>query len=285
MDVDIDAVSNVQHYMSKVNDDYNDDPEQQGYGQEYKKGGEANLSSGCAWATKIQLDNESGLYYFTVYLPAKDIDNTRFETDLGYWLKGEAGASRVQVSNIGLDIKNYITSAKALAAAGNATFIEALPVVEALETYLTYADAYFGNKTVDTYKAFATIKADTPTKTDAPLEGVSFYGTSLLLEDQVTIRHYFKVSDLDAFKAAYKVEGMYGIKGNFIYFDIVDVSAQFMGDLKALTIKDDEGNTKFEVKYAVINYIASIANDANANLASLANAMYDYYLAAVDYAK
>jgi len=288
MDIDRDSVSSVQHYMTKVNRDFYEQRDELAYGQGYRIGGGVTLDEGCAWATKIQLDEETGLYYFIIYLPAKDLDNTSFETDLGYWPKGSTGAQseRVQVSNIGLNFANYISAAKNLAAAGDEEFVRALELVETLETYANYADNYFNNGNDAAYVSDADMSdIEAPTRTNATLVGAEFYGTSLILEDQVTIRHYFAVSDMDAFTAAYDVAGMYGVKGNYIYFDIIDISAQFMGDAKTLTIKDTEGNTAFEVKYSVTNYISDMVSDTDANLVSLVNAMYDYYLAAVAYTK
>ena len=223
-----------------------------------------------------------------VYLPAKDIDSTHFETDLGYWPVGSTGiqAERVQVSNVGLNFTKYITEARALAAAGNTEFVEALEVIDSLETYAAYADNYFNKGTDAAYVSTASTDGiEDPTRTNADLEGAEFYGTSLLLEDQVTIRHYFKVTDMDAFTAAYDVAGMYGVKGNFIYFDIADIPAQEIGDTKTLTFTDKEGGTAYEVNYSVANYIVDMMDDDDANLVSLVNAMYDYYLAAADYAK
>lgn len=287
MDIDTDNISNVQFYMSKVNKDYADYASQLSYGQAYKMGAGVDLTSGCNWATNIRFDEESGLYYMIVYLPAKDLDNTSFETDLGYWPVGSTGiqAERVQVSNIGLNFNKYIAEARNLAAAGNAEFIEALELIDSLETYAAYADNYFNKGTDAAYVSIASTDGiEAPTRTNATLEGVEFYGTSLILEDQVTIRHYFKVTDMDAFTSAYDVAKMYGIKGNFIYFDIADIPAQDIGKIKTLSIKDTEGEEVYKVTYSVANYIKSMMNDDDANLVSLVNAMYDYYLAAADYA-
>ncbi len=288
MEVDIANVKDVQHYMTKVNNDFYDMRDQLAYGQGYRVGGGVNLSEGCSWATKIQLDKATGYYYFIIYLPAKDLDNTSFETDLGYWPAGSTGAQseRIQVSNVGLNFNKYITAAKELAAAGDEEFVKALELVETLETYANYADNYFNKGDDAAYASTASTEGvEVATRTNATLEGVAFYGTSLILEDQVTIRHYFTVEDLDAFTAAYDVAGMYGIKGDYIYFDIADIPAQEIGTVQTLTIADLEGNTVYEVNYSVANYIVDMMNDDDANLVSLVNAMYDYYLAAVEYSK
>ena len=289
MDVDLDKVSRVEHYMTKVNSDFYEFRNDLAYGQGYRMGGGVEIGkTNAAWATSIKYDEETGYHYYIIYLPAKDLDNTNFETDLGYWPVGGTGAQseRVQVSNVGINFAKYIAAAKTLAAEGDEDFVKALPLVESLETYAAYADNYFNKGTDAAYVSTASTEGiEAATRSNTELAGAEFYGTSLLLEDQVTIRHYFSVTDLDAFNAAYAVEGMYGVKGNYVYFDIEDISAQFMGDAKTLTITDDDGNKAYEVSYSVVNYIVNMMNDDDVNLVSLVNAMYDYYLAAADYAK
>ncbi len=282
MDIDMDLVSSALYYTTKVNSDYAGNTDMASL---YRQGDYVSLVRGNKWMTQIQLDEETGYYYTIIYVPAKDIDNTNFEAALNIYLKS-APETKVLVSNIGFRFSTYIDQAKALAAAGDAEFVKALPLVEALETYTAYADNYFGNGEDAAYASTASTEGvEVATRTNATLEGVAFYGTSLILEDQVTIRHYFTVEDIDAFNAAYTCDIAYGTKGNYIYFDITDISAQFIGDTQTLTIKDAEGNVAYEVNYSVANYIVNMMNDNDANLVSLVNAMYDYYLAAVEYSK
>jgi len=291
MDIDTDLVNidKVYLYSTKINTDFEKaDGVDNGY-REY--GARTSTASSAKWASKLTYDEAKDLYYITVFVPAKDFDNVHIENELQYYLKAtEEGAEEVQVKyyNLGTDFKvsSYIASAKALAEAGNEEFVAALDLINATENYVEYADAYFANETVDAYKTDATIDVEAATRTNAALEGVEFYGTSLILEDNVTIRHYFKVNDIDAFVAAgYTSDIDFGTKGDYIYYDITDIPAQELGTQYSLTIKDAEGAAIYEVKYAATNYIAAMVNDSNANLASLVNAMYDYYIAAADYAK
>ena len=199
--------------------------------------------------TNFRLDEETGLYYVITYVPAKDVDNTSCEAELNYYL---LDGTKVTANTLGIRFTTYIEQAKALAEAGDATFVEALPLVEALETYLAYADNYFNRGEDAAYASTAsTADVEAATRTNATLTGVEFYGTSLLLEDQVTIRHYFTVSDIDAFNAAYDVAGKYGVKGNFIYFDIADIPAQDIGKVQTLTIADADGNAVYNITYSV----------------------------------
>ena len=282
MDIDMDLVSNAVYYTTKVNADYKDNADAESL---YRQGDFVTLAVGNKWMTKIQLDEETGYYYTIIYVPAKDIDNTSLEAELSIYLKSDP-ATRILVNNIGFRFSTYIEQAKALAAAGDQAFVKALPLIESLETYTAYADNYFNKGTDAAYVSTASTEdVEAATRTNATLTGAEFYGTSLLLEDQVTIRHYFKITDMAAFKAAYDVAGKYGTKGSYVYFDIADVPAQELGDAKTLSITDMEGNTVYEINYSVTNYIVNMMNDEDVNLVSLVNAMYDYYLAAADYAK
>ncbi len=280
LDIDMDQVEKITLHATKVNSDYSGvdgmSSEQRVYG---------NSNQGLDWISSLQYDEAKGLYYFQINTAAKDADNISIETQLNYT---PVGGEEHVLGSLGFNFKvtSYIESAKALAAAGDAEFVAALPLIEALETYVGYADNYFGNGEDAAYASTASTEGvEVATRTNATLEGVAFYGTSLILEDQVTIRHYFTVEDLDAFTAAYDVAGMYGIKGDYIYFDIADIPAQEIGTVQTLTIADLEGNTVYEVNYSVANYIVDMMNDDDANLVSLVNAMYDYYLAAVEYSK
>ena len=281
---DLVKLNTVTLHATKVNSDYANNAETASYHRIY---GYSNIDANSKdWMSKLTYDEAQDLYYIIVSVPAKDADNTTLETELNYYLAD--GETKVVYAGVGYNFRvtSYIESAKALAAAGNEEFVAAIDLLDALESYLGYADAYFNNKTVDAYKTDATVEVEAASRTNAALEGVEFYGTSLLLEDNVTIRHYFRVNDIDAFVAAGYVTSVdYGTKGDYIYFDITDIPAQELGTLKTLEFKDAEGAVVYAVNYSAANYMAAMLEDDNANLASLANAMYDHYLAAADYAK
>lgn len=130
----------------------------------------------------------------------------------------------------------------------------------------------------------ATAMVSAPTKTAGSPDGLKFNSTSLVLEDTVTIRHYFEKVDLDTYLSKYTSDIPYGEKGNYIYFDIENILAQDYNTQQTLAIKSKEGDT-YEIKYSVANYLTSSASDSNTRLVSLVNAMYDYHLASKDYLK
>lgn len=247
-------------------------------------------------ASKIQYNEEKDLYFTEIYVAAKDVDNVTFETSLGYWPVGmtESG-NRITVATPGINVENYIADALLRAEEGEAEFVAAEPVVTMLQTYAKYADNYFSTAdALDTYTsdafAAATIDAGNCTDNFADLD---FVGSSLLLEDNVTIRHYFKVvGDYTYTEGDYTAEGAtIGTKndGFYVYFDIVDVPAHMIGEDYTLTVEGAAGEGKADagkvttVTYSVANYLANAAETGTAKLVNLANVMYDYYVAADAY--
>jgi hypothetical protein len=287
--MDLQGVEKMVYTMAKINKDYAHlDANDPAYNTLYEVTLDTTLTEGTEWSTPIVYDEATGLYYTIIYLAAKDLDNVYFETGLGYWLEGEETTpdNKIIVSTEQLSFGKYIAEAKALAEAGDAAFVEALPLIEATETYANYADNYFNNGSLEAYTAAnAIVDFADPSRTAGVLDGATFYATSLLLEDKVTIRHYFAVTDINAFKANYTCDIEYGVKGNFIYFDIDEIPAQAIGDVQTLTIKNTDGTTAYEITYSVGNYIEAMAGDTNASLVSLVNAMYDYYVEADKYTK
>ncbi len=279
MDIDMDNIDSIAYVMTKVNSDYTSAD-----GNLYRHNSSFNHWAGIDnWATKMTLDETTGLWTATLYVPAKDIDNTNFETDFGIYTKADPN-TRISVDNRGYRFDTLIAEAKALAAAGDAEFAAAADLLDNLDNYVSYADNYFNQGTDAAYVTDASMDeiAD-PTK-DGALEGITFSATSLILEDEVTIRHYFTVEDLAAFEAAgYTVNGTKGEKGELIYFDIKDIAAQNIGTTYTLTFTDGNGAVAYEINYSVANYIKQMTTSDNANLVSLVNAMYDYYLAAAAY--
>ncbi len=269
--VDESAVDSAELKVVTVNEDYKCTSNSPNYSSLYRVESVAELTK----------DEEKGQYYAILYAHAKDIDNISFEIELNANMKN---GTTVPCGSATLSIEDYIAAAKELAEDGEEIFVEALPLIESLETYGNYAENYFNGGHLDSYMTSAdsvTFKA--PTKSNVTLDGATFYGTSILLEDNVTIRHYFTVDDIDAFNASYTCDIAYGIKGGFIYFDITDINAQSIGVPQTLVIYNLDGSVAFEVSYSVGNYIANQLDSTDTRLASLVNAMYDYYVEAYSY--
>ena len=242
-------------------------------------------SRSLSYATAITYDELTGYYYVTCFVSAKNYNKADFYA--GLHCNGIDGVAHNYGGVGSLRIDDYINAAKSLAEAGDEAFIAAYDLVVATENYVKYADNYFNRGDNTAYLSDnSTDGIADAERTELALEGIKFYGTSLLVEEKVTIRHYFEVTDMNAFLAAdYKSGIDYQEKDGFIYYDIVDIPAQSIGEVKTLYICDSEYNIIYTVKYSVANYIKNMMNDDDVNLVSLVNAMYDYYIEASKFVK
>ena len=144
-------------------------------------------------------------------------------------------------------------------------------LVQALMQYGTYADAYFAGETLGATEEMSRVTADTLAKevpvADGELpEGISYYGSTLLLESDVVLRHYFKVAkgtDVSAY-------GFTGNKGNYYYMDL---AAGFGVTVADCVIGD------YTLKYQPVCYVRAVLESEAApeNLKQLVTAFYLYY--------
>lgn len=144
-------------------------------------------------------------------------------------------------------------------------------LVQALMQYGSYADAYFAGETLGATEEMSRVTADTLAKevpvADGELpEGISYYGSTLLLESDVVLRHYFKVAkgtDVSAY-------GFTGNKGNYYY---VDLAAGFGVTVADCVIGD------YTLKYQPTCYVRAVLESEAApeNLKQLVTALYLYY--------
>ena len=183
-----------------------------------------------------------------------------------------------------IGIPDYIEAFRK-AAEDNGEYAEALDLVNALDTYLKYADNYFGDDTA--LEQLTADKAAIDSIGDATAEGtlvgLELYSTSLILEGKTTVRHYFKVTDASASNTftvnGTPVEGVY-LDSDTLYVDICDIPAHSLGDVYTLKVSDS-----YTVSYRPVNYIKTVVNtQTEGKLLSLVTALYNYYCESVSYA-
>lgn len=223
---------------------------------------------------ELIFDSEKELWYTVAYIAPKDADS--YDVRHIFTLEGETYETEA------VSINSYIEQFKAMAE-GNADFEAALKLVVSLESYLKYADNYFGNA-----EPLADVVLDSEIEVEAgersgELNGLEFYATSLVLEDKTTIRHYFRVTDesaVNTFKVgdtelvANRKQG-----SDLIYVDITDIPAHELDRAFTLTVSDT-----YSVKYSALNYVQSvISTQTDAKLVNLVKAIYNYYTEADAY--
>ena len=155
-----------------------------------------------------------------------------------------------------------------------------LSLVNAMAGYGDYAKAYFNNENLDANTEMDAVTADTLASFDKQIsgdlpEGITYYGSSLLLESNTTMRHYFKVAEGTDVSAL----SFSGSKGNYYYIDIPNISAEKLGTIQNVTI----GNCT--ISYSPMSYAYAVLSSKNTSesLKNLVKSLYLYEQAAEVY--
>lgn len=155
-----------------------------------------------------------------------------------------------------------------------------LSLVNAMAGYGDYAKAYFNNENLDANTEMDAVTADTLASFDKQIsgdlpEGITYYGSSLLLESNTTMRHYFKVAEGTDVSAL----SFSGSKGNYYYIDIPNISAEKLGTIQNVTI----GNCT--ISYSPMSYAYAVLSSKNTSesLKNLVKSLYLYEQAAEAY--
>jgi len=114
--------------------------------------------------------------------------------------------------------------------------------------------------------------------------GVSFYGASLLHQNKLSVRFYFAADSIDGltFKVG-ETEYAPVAKDGKYYVDVAEIDPQEIAD--KITVNVSNGSETLSVSYAALDYIIRMYNKADStdSTKALVQALYGYYLAAVDY--
>lgn len=155
-----------------------------------------------------------------------------------------------------------------------------LRLVNAMAGYGDYAKAYFNNENLDANTEMDAVTADTLASFDKQIsgdlpEGITYYGSSLLLESNTTMRHYFKVAEGTDVSAL----SFSGSKGNYYYIDIPNISAEKLGTIQNVAI----GNCT--ISYSPMSYAYAVLSSKNTSesLKNLVKSLYLYEQAAEAY--
>lgn len=233
---------------------------------------------------KVIKSNEGNLYFIAPVYP-KDAEKLEIYVTI---TNNDDGVSHTAVTSV----PYYIETLKSMAENGDEACIEALGVIEAVEAYTAYANAYFNRADVTLPDLTVTLGTVEEAEIFDELQGAEYYGTSLLLEGVTTIRHYFEVTDSDAFAqyTAYFNEEIItpsiltdGNEAVFAYYDIKDIPAHKYNNKYTLELYGTDNGVHGKVTYSVTNYIAKQINSENSGLANLMKALYNYYLESDEY--
>ena len=150
---------------------------------------------------------------------------------------------------------------------------ETKTLVKKILDYGKYAKAYFSGGNLTTTSEISSVTADmlsdyTMKSIGTLSNGITYYGSSLLLESETTVRHYFKVAE-GTDVSAYNFSGN---KGNYYYIDITDISAD------KLDMACDTKIGGYTVTYSPMSYIYAVLSSEKASdsLKNVVRALYLY---------
>lgn len=211
------------------------------------------------------------------------------------------------------DMREYSYSVKTYAdyilnnTENNAEYAKAAPMIKAMLNYGGYVQKQFGHNTgslanAGLYSAsedpvlVGTVPALTAHAFTAPSKnvGVKYYGTSLLLNSETTIRHYFTFTegeDIAEIREKYEFKLADGtvltpiMRGGMIYIDIKDISAADLDVKYDVTVTNKTTLEIFTFSYSALSYAKYVLDYALAgtNLVNVIKAMYFYNEAANSY--
>ena len=108
-------------------------------------------------------------------------------------------------------------------------------------------------------------------------EGISFYGASLVFQNQIAVRFYF-TGNLNEHSLS---EGLTAVqKGELWYVELPGVNPQDLEESVTVTV-----DGTLSVTYSPMDYMTRMAQKGSASLKALLEAMYHYHLAAEDFCK
>ncbi|MBQ7897250.1 MAG: hypothetical protein IJ323_02380, partial [Clostridia bacterium] len=253
---------------------------------------------GEAGEHQFVLDGE-GMGYVLVPFLAKEAADLNYENELIYYTAEDV---KVNMSNVGgtISVASLVERYKS-----DAAYANELNLINALETYYKAAEAYF-DTTVTEVEALADLTAEelaglAEAKARARVEtedvetnfGLTFHSTSLLLEDNTTIRHYFKIVGGDTMSeenaksnlSAYKVEGGSALAlatstsdAKYAYTDVAGIPSNALSEAKEVTVKfaDESYSDAITVTFSALDYVDLSLNDEDAKLQNLVKALYRY---------
>lgn len=142
------------------------------------------------------------------------------------------------------------------------------------------ARLYFSSSIIGSDSDLDKVTAETLKKFEKQIsgelpDGITYYGSSLLLESNTTVRHYFKAAK----GTDVKEYGFSGYKDGYHYTDITGIPAGMLGTPQEKKIDD------WSISYSPMSYVYSVLNSdyADENLKNLCKALYLYEQAAEAY--
>ncbi len=146
----------------------------------------------------------------------------------------------------------------------------------AAQTYFNYNTENLANAGYESTETVEIPAVDASDMISGKVDGITFYGASMVFQSKVAVRFYFNVTgDINSYSFS---TGELGMKNGMYYIEVADINPQDYANTITLTVND-----ALTVKYSPLTYISRMASSTNANMVNLVKAMYVYHQAAVSY--
>ena len=118
------------------------------------------------------------------------------------------------------------------------------------------------------------------------MEGLSFYGTSLIVNSETTYRLYFKLEDgASADDYSFQVNGTdvtAQVKGSYLFVDVVGIVAKNLN--KTVTVTVTKGESALTIASAPLSYVRNALNGSqDEKTLNVAKAVFRYWQTAATY--
>ncbi len=216
-----------------------------------------------------------GYYYITYYLDAKDILKSRT-------IKVYRGSSIVPLTNseavngaVTVSGEDYLNQCIALLGSDKKA-----DIVKSLKVYGGCAENWF-YQNANGYPAqvqSANLSSFSAAVSGSLPYGVAYYGSSLILDESITIRHYFSVyADPGQYSAkvnGVSLNGGYDENSGLFYLDIPNIRLSDISTMYTLDVTWGS-NKHYSLSYSALSYAYSATmNSMNSNLNALVQSMY-----------
>lgn len=222
--------------------------------------------------------DENGFYVVSVDMAAAQMTDK-----IALYMTGHAG----ELINKSYTVRDY-----ALALIGGDFSDETKALAKQLLNYGAMAQTYFGYNTGNMANAGVEVTAaDVPdvqkqVTFDGSVDGISFYGASLMFRGKIAVRYYFSAPngvEGYTFSVGENTYDPVAKSGSLYYVEVPGISPDAYNEDIVMTVSDE--NSSLSVTYSPMHYIVRMYNaeSSSAALKALLQSMCGYHEAAVAY--
>ena len=234
-----------------------------------------------------------GKYMYSITIPIRNL-----EDEILFCIKN-ANGEKLAIKNANRPDNDFVYSVREyIASAGDSQDAELVKLVKALDVYSKSVRSYFGDEasSIATEVNLDSASLDGYQLVESgSIEGIHRKGSSLILESDTSIRHYFSLDEgrnIEEYKFfVNKREIKPKKKGDLYYIEISNISAKLLDETFVVAVEDSRSTTDatkhYEVSYSAFSYIysAQSSQTTDNDLKGLCYYMYMYAKAADEYFK